>query len=557
MPSVKLDKKTVLDLLGKKVDDKVLEERLPLLGTDLDEVTSEEIDIEIFPNRPDMLSEQGLARAFSTFQGFTKGLKKYSSKKSNYKMIIEESVKNVRPYTACAVVKGLKFDDSKIKQVIQIQEKLHVTFGRRRKKAAIGIYPMEAIKMPITFRADKPENIKFHPLEARGEMTGKEILLDHPTGKEYGHLLEGLKMYPYFIDANNEILSMPPVINSEKTGRINKNTKDVFIECSGFDKKILSKCLNFIVTALADMGGEIYSIEVDNRHEKTKYTLPNLEPEEMNVRLDYVNKRLGLELKEKDLKENLEKMGFGYKLGKALIPCYRADIIHEIDLIEDIAIAYGYDNFDPVIPKVATIGEEAPLEKFKQKLREVLIGFGLYETKSYNITSSNDQTEMMRVPNMPVVKLANSLTIDFDCLRSWVTPSMMGVLRENKRHEYPQSYFDLGDVFKKTDDKKSETGVLESCRLSVVICDKNSDFTSIKQILDAIFNAIGSKYTIKNTKHESFIPGRVGRVSYDGKDIAYVGEIHPEVLNNFEIEMPVSALELNISELFELVRNQF
>lgn len=553
MPSIKLDKKTVLQLVGKNVSDEILRERLPMLGTDLDSISTNEIDIEIFPNRPDFLSEQGLARALSTFLGFSKGLKTYKAKKSNYKMIIDESVKNVRPYTACAVVKNLIFNDEKIKQIIQIQEKLHVTYGRKRKKAAIGIYPLEAIQMPITFKADIPEKIIFQPLESNKEMNAKEILERHPTGKEYAPLLEGLKKYPYFIDAKNDILSMPPVINSNKTGRITKDTKEVFIECSGFNKKVLSICLNMIVCALSDMGGTIYEIEVQNKHEKKTYTLPELEPEEMKISRSYVNKRLGIELTEKELQTNLEKMGLGYSKGKALIPCYRADIIHEIDLIEDVAIAYGYDNFTPVIPEVSTIGEEAKIEKFKQKLRELLIGFGFFETYTYNITSSHSQTEKMDC-DIPLVKLANSLTIDFDCLRAWVIPSLMDTLVENKRHDYPQYFYDFGRIFKNTG--KGETGVTEHERLAVALADKDIDFTKIKQVIDSIFASLGKTYSIKPAEHNSFISGRCGRISFSGKEIGYIGEIHPQVLENFELEIPVSALELNITELFSLFQEQ-
>ena len=554
MPSIKLDKKTVYDLLGsKKIDEKKLADRISMMGTDLDEINATEIDVEIFPNRPDLLSEQGFARALSSFMGLKTGLRSYSAKKSNYKMIIDSSVKDVRPYTACCVVKNLKFNDNVIKQVIQIQEKLHVTFGRNRKKAAIGIYPLEQISFPITFKAKLPNEIKFHPLESDREMTGAEILTRHPTGRDYAHLLDGLKYYPIFEDAKGKILSMPPIINSHDTGRITEKTTDVFIECSGFDKLVLSKCLNMIVCAMSEMGGQIYSMEVENKHSGEKYLLPELEAEDMKIDISKANKWLGLELKENDLKNCLEKMGYSYSSGVVKIPCYRSDIIAPTDLYEDIAIAYGYENFEPIIPKVATTGEEAPIEKFEQKLREVLIGFGLYETKTYNITSSSVQTKLMNL-DIPLVKLANSLTVDYDTLRAWVIPSLLDVLRNNKQYDYPQCYFDFGRVFKNTGD--GETGITENDRLAVALCDKDVDFTKIKQILDAIFDSIGIRYSLKETKHNSFIPGRVGRISYDKKEIGYIGEIHPSVLNNFELEMPLVALEINITELFDEIKDK-
>ena len=113
-------------------------------------------------------------------------------------------------------------------------------------------------------------------------MDGLQILSKHPKGRDYAHLLEGKKLFPYFIDAQNNILSMPPIINSHQTGKISESTKDVFIECSGFDYQTLKTCLNIIVTALADMGGQIYSLELDYG---VKKTTSDLTPEKMKLDL--------------------------------------------------------------------------------------------------------------------------------------------------------------------------------------------------------------------------------------------------------------------------------
>jgi phenylalanyl-tRNA synthetase beta chain len=288
MPTVNLNRKEFERLVGKKLSLDKLKDRISMLGTDLEDITEKEIIVEVFPNRPDMLSEQGFARAFSSFIGVKKGLRKYEAKKSDYKLIVEDSVKNVRPYTACAVVKNLNFNDEKIKQVIQIQEKLHVGYGRNRKKCAIGIYPLEKIKFPIYYKALEPNKIKFRPLESSKEMNGYEILSKHPTGKEYGYLLQNKKKFPIFIDSNNKILSMPPIINSEDTGKITNKTKEVFIEVSGFDYSTINKCLTIIVCALADMKGVIYKIELN--YNNKKIISPYLKPESMKININYVIK---------------------------------------------------------------------------------------------------------------------------------------------------------------------------------------------------------------------------------------------------------------------------
>ena len=310
-----------------------IKEKIPMFGTPLEKVEGDEIEIEIFPNRPDLLSLHGWIRGFLGFIGKKTGLQTYKINKSekDFEVNIDKSVLEVRPYTACAIIKKLKFTDEKIKEVIDIQEKIHNTLGRNRKKIAIGIYPLEKIKLPIRFEAKDPKDIKFVPLEARAEMNGRQILSSHPTGKEYAHLLRGYDKYPVFIDGNNEILSMPPIINSHKTGKITEETKEIFIECSGFNLDILKKTLNILVTMFIDMGGTAYEMKI--KHKKGDYITPDLKTEKMKINLENCNKLLGLNLSEKDIRKNLEKMGYNYKKGEVEIPSWRTDIIHENDLI--------------------------------------------------------------------------------------------------------------------------------------------------------------------------------------------------------------------------------
>ncbi len=546
MPSITLNKNVFEKLVGKKLPVEKLKDRISMLGTDLEDIRGNEINVEVFPNRPDMLSEQGFARAFSSFIGVKKGLREYKAVKSGERVIVDKSVKDVRPYTACAIVKGIKFDDEKIKEVINIQEKLHITYGRNRKKVAIGIYPNEKIKYPIRFLARNPYDIKFRPLDSKNVMDGFEIVRTHSTGKEYGYLLEGKDKFPIFIDANDKILSMPPIINSEEIGRVSEKTKDVFIECSGFDFGSLKICLNIIVTALADMGGKIYSVElIDGK----RIVSPDLKAREMKLSINYTNKLLGLDLKESDVKKLLERMGYSYRNKKVLVPCYRADVLHEMDIVEDIAIAYGYENFKEEIPNVSTIGEENKFFKFKKKIRDLLIGHELVEINSYNITNGDEQTKLMG-RKIELVELENSKT-EYNCLRAWIIPDLLMVLKGNRHYDYPQNIFEVGSIFKL--DKDSETGVLEDERVAVLFCNNKTDFTQAKQLLDNLFDLLKLKYDIQETEHESFIPGRVGRILVNGKKVAYIGEIHPSVLSNFGIDMPVAGFELNLSELFNLI----
>ena len=543
MPTVNLSRKEFDKLVGKKLSLDKLKDRISMLGTDLEEITESEIIVEVFPNRPDMLSEQGFARAFSSFIGVKPGLRKYNIKKSTDRVIIDNFVRDVRPYTVCAIVKNINFDEEKIKQVIQIQEKLHVSIGRNRKKIAIGIYPFEKIRTPIYYKALEPNKIKFKPLEFDKELTALQILSKHPAGREYGYLLDGKKKFPVFMDSNNKVLSMPPVINSEDTGKITKKTKDVFIECSGFNLDAQEKCLNIIVTALIDMGGEAYSMEL--QYGDKTITTPDFEPKKMKLDLDYANKVLGLKLKESDIKKYLEMMGFDYRKKTIFIPPYRADILHPIDLIEDIAIAYGYENFKEEIPNVSTIGSEDPFYKFKDKIADILTGFGLIEVNNYNLTNKKIQSDKMNFKTENI-EVKNTVNAEYNALRSWIIPSLLDTLENNKHYDYPQNIFEIGYCFSEKEESK----------LCVMLCGNKVDFTSVKQILDYLINDLGFKYSADEIKHPSFIEGRVGSVSINKKTVGVIGEIHPEVLGNFRLEMPVSCFEINLNEIFSLFYKQ-
>jgi len=518
--------------------DSKMENKIAMLGTPVNNITEKEIHLEVFPNRPDMLSYQGFKRAFLAFLGKKTGLKEYkiNKPKKDYNVVIDSSVKNIRPYTACAIILGLRLSDEKIKELIEIQEKLHITIGRKRKKVAIGIYPLEKIKLPITFKAAEPDKIRFFPLDSDKEMSGLEILQKHPTGKEYAHLLAGKAKFPVFVDAKGEILSMPPIVNSQNTGKITSDTKDVFIECSGFDFEVLKKCLNILCAMFADMGGEIYQMDVNG------IKTPDFSTEKMKISLDNTNKLLGIVLNEKQVKENLEKMGYNYNKGIVEIPVWRTDIIHEVDLIEDVAIAYGYENFAPEIPSISTIGNEDPIEIKKRKIAEIISGLGFIEVSNYHLTNKKDQEEKMNVPENKAsfIEVIGSKT-EYNILRENLSHYLLKNLSENVDAEYPQKIFEIGRVF-----SSENSGIKETENLSVAISP--GSFTEIKQVLEYVFKMINKKLEFKETEKvpDHFIDGRTAEILFNGKKIGFLGEIHPRILKNWRIKMPVAIFEIEL-----------
>lgn len=526
-------------------------EKISLFGTHFEGEDAENIELEITPNRPDLLSLQRFIASFSAFLGKSKekGLREYKLNKpeKNFEVIIEKSAKDVRPFTACAIIKEMKFDDEKIKEIINIQEKIHTTLGRNRKKIAIGIYPLEKITLPIKLEARNPIDIKFIPLEAEREMTGLQILQSHPTGREYAHLLEGKDKFPIFVDAAGEILSMPPIINSHKTGKVAETTKDVFIECSGFDFEILKKTLNILVTMFADMGGKIYQMNLD--YNGKKEITPDLTPEKMKLNPENVNKLLGLELKETEIKNLLEKMGYNYdsKSKTAEIPAWRTDIMHEVDLIEDIAIAYGYDNFEPEIPSIATTGEISKIENLKKRIAEILCGLNMLETSNYHLLTKDD-AKLFGIKEDLSIEMENSKS-EYKILRQNLMIMNLKTLKNNIDSEYPQRIFELGRVFDK--DAKQETGIKESERLCITLASPNAGFTEIKQTLEYLMRMLGKNKEISIESSESgpFIEGRCAKITFNKKTLGFLGEIKPQMLDNRGIKMPVAALEIDVEEL--------
>ena len=572
MTIININKKSFEKDIGKL--DEAMLSKIAMFGTPVDSFDDDDGDdenasfqIEIFPNRPDLLSYQGFKRSFLAYldkKGKT-GLVDYSKKikkpLKDYDVIIDKSVESVRPYTACAIVKNLQLNDARIKEIIDIQEKIHTTLGRKRKKAAIGIYPLEKISLPITYKALEPDKIKFIPLDSDKEMSGYTILQRHPTGRDYSHLLAGKEKFPIFIDSKESILSMPPIINSNTTGKIDIGTKDVFVECSGFDFETLKSILNIVVTTLADFSDkvEIYQMNLFYSHGRLKKEItPELKPEKMKISLENVNKLLGLNLNTKQLKNYLERMGYDYneKKKEVLVPAYRNDILHEVDLIEDVAIAYGYDNFNPIIPEVSTIGSESKNEIVKRKIAEILNGAGFLEISNYHLTTRDDQFKKMNIGEKEmkenVIEITESKT-EYNILRNDLSHFSLKILSENVDVEYPHKIYELGRVFE-INFKTNE--IIEKEKLCLAFSPAN--YTDVKRILETLMRMMNLEIKIKEPELTDnvpvhFIEGRVAEILIDNIVIGFIGEIHPKIMKNWKLKMPVALFEIDLEMVFDKI----
>lgn len=497
-------------------------------------------------NRPDLWSVEGIARELRGHYGVKEGLPEFKIGRSGISLDVDKKVEKVRPKTVGAVVKGMSFDEESIKQMIQLQEKIHMTYGRNREVTAIGVYDFDRIAPPVKYTTVKPDGIKFVPLDFEEELTPAEILDKHPTGREYAHLIDKFDEYPLMIDSAGNVLSIPPIINSVYTGKVTPETKNVFIELTGQEVERLSVALNVLAAAFHDRGGEVLSVDV-NYHDGTIVT-PDTTPREFSIDAEECRKILGLDLREDEMIELLKRARYDAKSkrGKLLVkyPAYRNDVMHSRDVIEDIAIAYDVNKIEPRTPELSTIGSMDPKEEFCDTVRDVMVGLGFQEVLTFSLVNKENLFGKMNLKGEEICEIANPVSTSWNSIRNWLLPSIMDFWRANLHVEYPQKVFEVGDVV--AIDDKEETGTRTEKKLVCAVSDRNVGYEDISSVLDAFLRNLGVAYSLKGKEHDSFIDGRSAEIISKGRDIGIVGEIHPLVLNNWGIEKPVVAFEIDI-----------
>ena len=546
MAVVQFEKRALEAMVGRRLSDADYRERIPLFGCPLEKSDATSVHYEVSPNRPDMFSIEGFARAVRRFTaGGSQKLSDYKASAAKITLTVDPSVKEVRPYIACAVVRNVKITDDLIASLMQAQEKLHETLGRKRKKVAIGIHDLSKVQPPFTYKAVAPDALKFLPLDMKKEMTLREILKLHPKGQAYARVIESAKRWPVIVDKRGRVLSFPPIINGELT-RVTERTKELFVDVTGTDERAINQALNILATSFADRGCKVEAVKLVSGG-KTKST-PDLSAWKMKTDVNYVNKILGLELDKKQMAALLGKMDVGFDGASAIVPPYRTDVMHQMDIAEDVAIAYGYDKFEPEVPDVATIAQ--PLEKHERLygVKQVMAGIGMQEVICLTLSNAEDEFDRMAAPRLPVAETRNAVTPECDICRRDVLPSLMDVLANNQHHEYPQRIFEAGDVV--VLDAASETGARNVKKLAAAIAGTRASYADIAPVLASFMESAGVKYELRAAKNPTFIEGRVAEIIVKGSAIGVIGEIAPKVLNNWKIEMPVAAFELDLESVF-------
>jgi phenylalanyl-tRNA synthetase beta chain len=554
MPALTVEKQRFWSLLGRELSDEELSNLLHDLGLDVEEITGEYFRVEYNPNRPDFSSPVGIARAAKGLLGISVGAPRYRLRPAKTYIEVDPRLRDVRPYVAAAIVRGLKLGAEELEELIAMQEDLHWILGRDRAKVAIGLHDYSAVKPPFKYVAARGDEYRFIPLGGYSPMTLDEILEKHEKGIQYAHILRGKPFYPLILDSLNRVLSFPPIINSRLT-ELSEKTTDIFIDVTGTDFKAVIHTINILTTTMADMGGVVERVKV--KYPDKVISTPIYKMKKWRLRRSGVNETLGLELGSIDIVRALRRMRHDARARGEVIevtpPPYRPDIMHVIDLIEDVAMGIGYGNLEPIQPQVLMYGRPHPDTVLEDLVREIMIGLGFTEVMNFTLTNIESEYAKMCVQPHPHIKLKNPVSQEYSILRTWILPSLMKTLALNVKALYPQRIFEIGDVVH-LDQSRPEKAT-RRLKLAAASSHSEASYSEMKSVVEEVLRNLGvDGWTLNPLDSMPFIEGRAAQITWSDGALGFLGEIHPEVLTNWKLSMPTAAMELDLSLLAEKLR---
>ncbi|MCC5446873.1 phenylalanine--tRNA ligase subunit beta [Candidatus Nanobsidianus stetteri] len=536
-------------LLNKNLSEDELNEYLLNIKCELDEIEGNNAKIEVKDfNRIDLYSITGIARELKGILNIETGIPKFEIKDSNYDLIVDKEILNVRPYIVGAVVKNVELNEDRLKDLIQLQEKISQSFGRNRQKVAIGTHNFDLIKFPVYYKLTDPET-KFIPLGFNKELSLKEILENTEAGKKYSYILNKYNKYPILIDSNNNIISFPPIINSNKIGRLNINTKNIFIDVSGTDLEKILLALNVIVLTLKDFGGEIYSINVIYPDKKIK--TPELKIIKKEMDLNKIKKYLGIEIDNNKIVEYLNRKRMNAKIenNKLIIEYlnYRNDILSEYDIIEEILISYGYNNLKPREIKIYTKGGLSKERKIMNNIRKIMVNMGCIEI--YTPILSNKDINNLLNEDREIIELINPVSSSYNSIRVYLLSSFLQLLSENNELKFPAKIFELNRISYIKNNK-----IIEDLDLLYIYSDYEVSVNDSLKVLKRLFKELIIDFDIRNSNHKFLIDGRQGDIFVNNENIGWIGEIDPNILEKLGIKYPLTGFEISIKELMKYIK---
>ncbi len=514
-------------------------------------------------NRPDLWSPEGIARQIRPREKTWQAAYPFfdAAAKATHQVDISKDVGAVRPYLTACIARNLTVTPAILDQLIQTQEKLAESYGRKRQTVSIGLYRLQKINFPVQYELADPETTRFVPLGFETEMSLQEILKTHPKGIEYAGTLAGADRLPILKDAKEEILSFPPIINSRSLGEVAVGDSELFVEVTGTDLRMTVLAINIFAANLADRGADIEAVALNypnatafGTHFQTPYDLS----ESLSLDLASLNRVLGECVDQNEACRVLNDYGLtttpeGKKL-RVSAPPYRDDLMHPIDLVEDFAISRGFASFVPEMPSDFTVGALSELERFSDDLRAALVGYGFEEVVSNILGSSEDFIDKMRLTSgasedaaSRIVAIENPMTERFALLRSWLLPSLLRVEGTSSKAYYPHRIFEVGEIAQQVSDRSDHTQT--RIHLAVLIAHPNANFSELHAVLEVLFYRLALAYQLEPKDYPSLIEGRSGKILTQNREVGWIGELHPEVLEAWQIGMPAVAFEIDIEKL--------
>jgi phenylalanyl-tRNA synthetase beta chain len=524
--------------------------------------TSQIIRLDMEAVRPDLFDPGGMGRVLRAYRGTEPGLVEYDLQPAKITVQVDPRLSDdtsYRPRIACAVLRDVHLTHDLIKILMNLQEDLHWALGRDRKLASIGVYDLDQLAgTQFHYDAVGPDELRFVPLgfdpgKPDTALTPAEILAQHKTGQAYARLLAGFERYPLLRDAEGTVLSMPPIINSEST-RVTMQSTNLFCDVTGQSQRTVERALNILVTSLKEMLPTITVEAVELKFPHETLSTPNLTPTAMTIDVGEARDTVGVPLDGPHVAALLERMGHSVQQTddatlQVGVPAWRNDVMHPVDLIEDIAVAYGYDNIQPRLVPTLTFSVPRAIEEQAAVARQVLVGLGFQQVLTLVLTSEAAALERWRLPSEDprAVRIENPISTEQTMCRVSLMPGLLETLAINKQHDLPQHLFEVGDVC--FFDPETETGAREERFAAAVMIGTHVGYADIRAAFDAFAHELRKRPTIEPGDHPGFIPGRVARLVFDGTPIGQMGEVHPEVLENYGLKHPVSLFEISLAKL--------
>jgi phenylalanyl-tRNA synthetase beta chain len=529
----------------------------------------EVVRMELLAVRPDMFDPGGLARVLRGYLSVETGLARYEIGPPVFCVHVDPGVRrreSYRPEIACAVIENLTLDEDSLKIVMKLQESLHWALGRDRKHASIGIYDLDTIEPDLTYTVEDPDAVRFVPLgvagtDRRDEMSLREILARHPKGVAYAHLLKAHAKYPVLKDGRGRVLSMPPIINSEET-KVTSRTSRFFVDVTGLRSRIVERTLNIVVSSILESipGARAQAVRIVADQAESERVTPDFTPQAMRLDPQHAERVLGVEISADEVVELLRRMRHDAELlatGKVAVQvaAYRNDIIHEIDLVEDVAIAYGYHRITPTLVPTFTVGGERPIEVLSQRVRALLCGLGFLEVMTLVLTETQAHDQLLgRAASANVVKIANPVSLEQTMVRTSLLPGLLATFRHNLTHPLPQLIFEVGDAT--FPDESSDTLARDRRRLACGIVSPRTGFEEAKALAEAILREFGRPWELRPLREAPFLEGRAAEACLtdaEGRNgparVLWFGEVHPEVLERCGLQNPMVLLEGDLEAL--------